>query len=752
MIPCFSASRGCLFLCLALPLLGLYGCGVQEKEADLPQPPLTHLVDPFIGTGAHGHTFPGAALPFGMVQLSPDTHTEGWDWCSGYHYSDSSLIGFSHTHLSGTGRGDLLDFLFMPFTGEVKLQPGTREDPDSGYRSRFSHEREKASPGYYAVDLLDYGIHAELTVTPRCGLHRYTFPEKDEASVLIDLFHGLATDSVVRTRIRVLDDSTLAGMRASRGWGEPGEKYFSDQTLYFVARFSAPFSSYGLYQDGQKLLGSAQAEGQDTKAWVHFESPDPLLVKVGISAVDLEGARRNLETELPHWDFDQVKKAAEARWEETLLSIEADLPSEADSRTFYTALYHAMLAPYLYQDVDGRYRGLDKKIHQSQAFTNYTVFSLWDTFRASHPLFTLLDPERVNDMIRSMLAHYEQYGLLPVWSLHGSETNCMIGYHAVPVIVDAYLKGIRDYDVELAYEALKTSAMQDDFGVASLKQHGYLPADLENKSVSKTLEYAFDDWCIAQMARELGKMEDYAYFMKRAKAYAEVFDPETRFMRGKTVAGEFLPGFDPTFASYGRSDFIEGNSWQYSWFVPHDVPGLIELMGGEAAFVAKLDSLFEAEATIDPDAPIDITGLIGQYAHGNEPSHHVAYLYSLAGQPRKTQERVAHIMRSQYHDGPEGLSGNEDCGQMSAWYVFSALGFYPVNPASGQYVFGTPLVKKAKLRLPGGQPLTIRTEGQPIEQPYLEKILLNGELITEPYLTHAQLLGGGELVYVLARK
>ncbi|TRX60155.1 glycoside hydrolase family 92 protein [Fulvivirga sp. M361] len=731
-------------------------CGRKEpveEHAALEQALLTSYVNPFIGTGAHGHTFPGAAVPFSMVQLSPDTGIEGWDWCSGYHYSDSSIMGFSHTHLSGTGRGDLLDILLMPSTGAIQTEPGTKKDPDSGYRSRFTHENESASPGYYSVHLEDYNIEAELTASKRVGFHKYTFPQSENANILIDLFHGRKGDSVITTQVNIVNDTLITGLRKSKGWGEPGEKYWAEQEVYFAAAFSKPFQDWGTVQSEQIIERSTTRDGDKIKAFVRFNTTEKevILVKVAISAVSIEGAINNLNAEIPHWNFDRVKQEAEELWERHLKAIVVEGGPE-QKEVFYTAMYHAQLAPYLYADVDGRYRGSDKEVQQAGGFDNYTVFSLWDTFRASHPLFTLIEPERVNDFINAMLAHYEEYGLLPVWSLHASETNCMIGYHSVPVIVDAYFKGIRDFEVEKAYEAMKTSAMQDDFGVKYLKEYNYIPADLDNKSVSKTLEYAFDDWCIAQMAQALGKTEEYEYFLERSKSYVNVFDPATGFMRGKAANGEWQPGFDPKFASYGKSDFIEGNSWQYSWFVPHDIPGLIKLMGGKKAFTQKLDDLFNEVDEVVEGAPVDITGLIGQYAHGNEPSHHVAYLYNYGGQAWKTQERVHQIITELYNNTPGGLSGNEDCGQMSAWYIFSALGFYPVNPASGNYSVGTPMFPKATIYLENGKSFEIIAENVSDTNIYVQSIQLNGKEYDKDYLLHKDIVAGGRLVFTMGKE
>ena len=728
----------CLLACLA------WGCTAnRDKQAG----DVLGYVDPMIGTAGHGHTFPGAACPMGMVQVSPDTGLEGWDWCSGYHYSDSSIIGFSHTHLSGTGRSDLLDVLLMPTVGEVQLQAGTKENPDAGYRSRFSHDEEWASPGYYKVRLQDYDILAELTATPRCGFHRYTFPTGQAAHVMLDLSHHYVKDSVLHTSVRQVDGSTVAGCRITKGWGEPGEKYWSEQQLYYVIRFSKPFAQMRLAQDDQ-WTDAAQAEGRCVKAVFDFdtETDRTLLVQVGISAVSEDNAMLNLEAELPAWDFDQVVAQAQERWRDELekIRVEAD---EAEKTVFYTALYHSLLAPYLYNDVNGEYRGSDKQVHRAEGFNNYTVMSLWDTFRSQAPLLTLLAPGRVNDIINSMLAQYDEYGLLPVWSLWSSETNCMIGYHAIPVIVDAYFKGIRGFDVEKAYEAMKTSAMQDDFGVRYLKQYGYIPYDKYNKSVSTALEYCFDDWCIARLAKELGKDDDYTYFMKRAGSYVNYFDPEYGLMNGLSSAREHRRPFDPFYSSYGECDWVEGNSWQYSYFVPHDVAGLMTLYGGKAGFEQALDTLFSMPTGLSGhDVPIDITGLIGQYAHGNEPSHHVAYLYNYADRPHKAQERLHEIMSTLYTTAPDGLCGNEDCGQMSAWYVFSAMGIYPVNPASGVYDLGKPMLRRAELHV-GEKPFVITARNLTDANRYVQSVKLNGQPYNKLYITHQDLLQGGTLEF-----
>lgn len=726
----------------------LFACKNDEPKE------LISYVNPLIGTSGHGHTFPGATVPFGRVQLSPDTHTEGWDWCSGYHYSDSSIIGFSHTHLSGTGRGELLDVLVMPFTGETNFNAGTREHPENGYRSGFSHANEKASPGYYKVFLDKYQIEAELTATCRAGFHQYNYPEDAEQKLMIDLFHSLKSDSISNANFTIVNDSLVVGSRKSRGWGEKGEKDWVEHEVFFAARFSGKIRNIQFYVDGELSEKKSDASGNDIKVALTFlsEGKQKLQVKVGISEVDINGALNNLDSEIPHWNFSQVKKQAELEWEKVLktITIKADQPEIAE--TFYTALYHSCVAPYTYSDVDKRYRGFDKQIHTASNFTNYTGLSLWDTFRALNPLLTIIQPDRVPDFINSMLAQYDETGLLPVWPLCASETNCMIGYHAVPVIVDAYFKGIRGFDVDKAYEAMKASAMQDDFGVKFLKEYNFIPTDLDNKSVSKTLEYAFDDWCIAQMAKDMGKMEDFTYFTKRSQAYRNVYDSNTQFMRGKDSSGKFIEPFDPTYASYVKCDFVEGNSWQYSMFVPHVIPGLIEIMGGKESLAKKLDALFTVETSSLEGKPIDVSGLIGEYAHGNEPSHHVAYLYNFVDQPWKSQERLHEIMTTLYSNKPDGLCGNEDMGQMSAWYVFSALGFYPVNPADGKYVFGTPQISEATLNLPDGKTFVVKASNLSDKNIYIAKVLLNGTDYIKGYITHQILLDGGTLEFQMSDK
>lgn len=737
-----------------LLLTGVFLLSCSDKE-NKSGPGYSQYVNPFIGTDEHGHTFPGATSPFGMVQLSPDTGLEGWDWCSGYHYTDSSIIGFSHTHLSGTGRSDLMDVMIMPAVGEIKLNPGTKENPDSGYRSRFSHDEEWASPGYYKVNLKDYDITAELTVSPRCGIHKYTFPKTDSAHIMLDLTHHFATDSIKELSLKVIDYQTITGERKTKGWGGPGELYWSNQQVYFAMQFSKPFDTFYLYEDNKSMYPETGKEikGMDIKAVVNYKTGenDVVYVKVGISAVSVENAMRNLQTEIPAWDFEAILATTRAAWEKELSKIKIEAPDK-EKTIFYTALYHSLLVPYLYNDVNKEYRGFDGKTYTAEGFNNYTVFSLWDTFRAENPLLTIIAPDKVNDFIQSMLAQYDQYGLLPVWPLWSSETNCMIGYHSVPVIVDAYLKGIRGFDTEKAYQAMKISAMQDNFGIRQLKKYGYIPYDQYNKSVSTALEYCFDDWCIAQMAKDMGKNEDYVYFMERAGSYKTYFDKEYNLMNGFSSEGKFRRPFDPFYSSYGECDWVEGNSWQYSFFVPHDVKGLIELFGSNDQFEAALDKLFSIHSDLSgKDVPIDISGLIGQYAHGNEPSHHVAYLYNYVNRPHKSQEKLHQIMTELYTDQPGGLCGNEDCGQMSAWYVFSALGFYPVNPAAGTYQLGKPMIHEAEFKV-GDTPFKIRTYNLDDKNRYVQSVKLNGKEYDKLYITHTDIVQGGILEFFMGNK
>jgi len=696
-------------------------------------PDLAAVADPLIGTGGHGHTYPGAVMPFGMVQPSPDTRLTGWDGCSGYHYSDSVIYGFSHTHLSGTGASDYGDILFMPTTGPVILERGGPEDTSKGYASRFRHEREAASPGFYSVHLDDYGILVELTATKRVGLHRYHFPECERQNVIIDLSHR---DRVVESAIRIVSDREIEGFRRSSAWAK-------DQRVYFVARFSEPFGSFGVSSAGVVEEGAREASGTDVKAYVSYGTlgAKRLTVEVALSAVGCEGAGRNLEAESPGGDFEAVRRAAREEWNRALGKIQIEGAADEQRRIFYTALYHALLAPNLFMDVDGAYLGRDLEAHFAEGFDYYTVFSLWDTYRAEHPLFTIIEPERTADFIKTFLAQYEQGGLLPVWELAANETYCMIGYHAVPVIADAYLKGIRGYDARKALEAMKTSATREHFGLDHYMELGYIPSEGEGESVSKTLEYAYDDWCIARVASDLGLEDDYLCYIQRAQSYRNLYDPSTGFMRARFNGGWYEP-FDPYEVNF---NYTEANAWQYTFYAPQDVGGLIELMGGRENFVRRLDSLFSARPELTGRGQPDITGLIGQYAHGNEPSQHMGYLYSYAGRPWKTQAAVRRIMDELYGPGPDGLCGNEDCGQMSAWYVLSALGFYPVTPGSDIYVIGTPLFPRAEIDLGAGKSFVVEAEGVSKDNIYIQSAILNGKPYSKSYLSHGDIVRGGIL-------
>ncbi len=707
---------------------------------------LTAYVDPLIGSAGHGHVFVGANVPFGAVQLGPNNIFEGWDWCSGYNYASNTITGFAHTHLSGTGIGDLGDISVMPATGSLKLSKGSKTDLVNGYLSTFSHDNETAKAGYYSVLLDKYNIRAELTATERVGFHQYTF-EKGARNphVLIDLKDGIGWDKPVDTWFKQIDSVTLVGYRHSTGWSE-------DQRLFFAVKLSQPLTKFSIYE-GLNLQAGHEQKGKQLMAVLDFNAinQDVLKIKVALSPVSSENALLNLNTELPGWDFKAVAAQANNRWEKELAKIKIEAPV-ADKKTFYTALYHTMIAPSLFNDVNGDYLGTDKKVYAKAGFNNYTTFSLWDTYRAAHPLFNILHPERVNDIVNTMLAIYKQQGKLPVWHLMGSETNTMVGYHAVPVIVDAYLKGYHGFDVELAYEAIKQSAMQKKDGIEYIQQLTYIPADKVNESVGKALEYAIDDYCIALMAKKLNKEADYIYFSKRAKLYGLYFDAETKFMRGKMADGKWRTPFDPFSSKHRADDYVEGNAWQYTWLVPHDVEGLIKLFGGDKSFTSKLDSLFTLPLKLDEEGSPDISGLIGNYAQGNEPNHHTPYLYAFAGQPWKTANLIRKIDEAFYTDKPDGLCGNEDVGQMSAWYVFSALGFYPVNPANGVYVFGSPLIEQASITLQGNKKFDIRVLNNSRQNKYIQKIVLNGKTYSRSYILYKEITAGGKLEIYMGNK
>ena len=736
--------------------IGLFSCA----EQDLPKE-YTDSVNVFIGTGGHGHTFPGATLPHGMVQLSPDTRLFGWDACSGYYYDDTSIMGFTHTHLSGTGIGDYGDILFMPVVGEKPLIAGTAENPDEGYRSRFSHEQESARPGYYQVLLQDDSINVELTATLRAGLHRYTYPKASDARLIVDMEPTIHGHQHPVTQIRVVNDSTIAGMIYTVGWAK---RHY----VYFYAVFSSPFD-YKLYSGTEYQSDSTSVTVNTAKAVISFRNlpaDGRVLAKVGISSVDEEGARLNVEAEIPNWDFEGVMKQANTAWNEALGKIDIET-SDNDSRTvFYTSLYHAFIQPSLASDVDGRYRTMGHEIKQDASYTNYTVFSLWDTFRAAHPLYTIVTPEQNQAFIRSLLRKYDEGGILPKWELASNETGTMIGYHAVSVIADAMMKKQCDFDVKKALEACIRSSVYDTTGVTPMMDRqilngklmpvsikyknelGYIPCDKVGGSVSQGLEFAYNDWLIAQMMKEHNRKDLYDKYMELSRNYRNYFDPETKLMRGRLSDGSWITPFDP--ASVQRpSNYVEGNAWQWAWFVPQDVEGLMELVGGQKSFEAHLDTLFttSSELTGDPNAAADVTGMVGQYAHGNEPSHHIPYLYNYAGAPRKTQALVDHILRTLYHNDPNGLSGNEDVGQMSAWYALSAMGFYSFCPGRPVYEIGRPIFDKVTIHLSNGKDFVIQAKNNSVENKYIRSMKLNGEDLAEPRFSHFDLMKGGELIF-----
>ncbi|KRP30332.1 MAG: sugar hydrolase [Cryomorphaceae bacterium BACL22 MAG-120619-bin32] len=716
--------------------------GQNRKKANN----LTQFVDPFIGSGGHGHVFVGANVPFGGVQLGPSNFYKGWDWSSSYHHTDSIIKGFTHLNLSGTGMTDLSDFIVMPAVGKRKIWAGNQEHPNDAFASFYSKKTEVAKAGYYSVMLDDYNIKAELTASERVGMHRYTFPKSKQARVIIDLTEG-NSDVTVDTFIKQVNETTFQGYRFSKGWA-------ADQREYFTLVLSKPVTNFVLYDRNDKVEGT-QAKGNYMKGFLEFETTENevIHVKMGVSPVSSENALANIEAEIPHWNFDKIVKDADDKWNNELSKIKIETTDLSKKRIFYTAMYHTMIAPNLFNDSNGQYRGTDKKVYENQGFTNYTLFSLWDTYRAAHPLYTLSQPERISDMINSMLAIFDQQGKLPVWHLRGNETNTMPGYSAIPVVVDACLKGFKGFDLERAYNAVKVSATGDfEPGVEDLIKLGYIPADHGPESVASAMEYAIADWAISKLAEKLGKKEDAVYFAKRAKAYKQYFNKETRFMRGKLEDGSWRTPFDPVSAQHRVNDYCEGNAWQYLWLVPQDPEGLIELLGGDEPYIAKLDELFSMSSELDEGASIDITGLIGQYAHGNEPSHHTTYMYAYAGAQYKIASNVDYILNELYTDQPDGLSGNEDCGQMSAWYVLSSMGFYSVNPANGMYVFGRPLFDEVNMKVSGNKTFKIQTENNSAENIYIQSVSLNGKPYTKSFITHKNILKGGTLKFVMGGK
>jgi predicted alpha-1,2-mannosidase len=749
-----------------------------QFSASAQKPPfdLVRWVNPMIGTAKMGHTYPGATAPFGMVQLSPDTDTipyemggkynkDVYKYCAGYQYDDPTIVGFSHTHFSGTGHSDLGDFLIMPTTGKLQLNPGTETKPETGFRSKFSHNNERVEAAYYSVKLDDHNIQAELTATNRVGMHQYTFPKSDEAHIILDLMHGIYNyeDKNTWTFLRIENDTLITGYRMTNGWART-------RTVYFAMSFSKPFTSYGNkdYSKAQVYKGFwrkfdqtknfPEMAGKQLRAYFDFktEEGEKLKIKFALSPVSTAGALANMRAEIPHWDFDRVKYESQALWNKELGKVRAVLPTKDDYINFYTALYHTFLGPTTYMDVDNQYRGLDQNNHVANGFTNYTTFSLWDTYRALHPWFNIVQPKRNADMVSSMLAHYDQsvHNMLPVWSHHANENWCMIGYHSVSVIADAIMKGTYTGDANRALDACVATARQGYYdGLQYYMQLGYVPEDKNGSSVSKTLEYAYDDWCIVQVAQKLGRQDVYQEFSKRAQNWKNVYDTRIGYMRPKLSDGTFKKEFDVL--STHNQGFIEGNAWNYSLYVPHAPAEMIQVMGGNKKFVPHLDSLFTMHLPDEFFADTeDITreGIIGNYVHGNEPAHHVAYLYNWTDQPWKTQERVRMILKKQYQATVDGLGGNDDCGQMSAWYLFSSLGFYPVAPGSTQYALGSPSVKETTIQLENGKTFTIEAKNQSDKNVFVQKVELNGKALTQPFLNHADLANGGKLTFYMSSK
>jgi predicted alpha-1,2-mannosidase len=709
-------------------------------------PDLTAYVNPYIGTGEHGHVFVGADVPFGFVQLGPTSIPQSWDWTSGYHISDTTVIGFSHTHLSGTGIGDLSDISLMPVTQKVRLNRGDPKDPASGMWSYFSRSTEKIKPGYYGVHLDRYGVDVELTATQRVGFHKYTFPQTEEACIVIDLENGTGWDKPVEGYIVQENDSVVSGYRYSSGWA-------NDQRIYFTMQFSEAIKHFAVSKAGNPHKGSAlKAEKVYGSAYFSTGNRKAVYVKVALSPVSIENAKLNMQTELPGWDFEQTVAAAGKAWNRELNKIQIKTDDEAVKRIFYTSLYHTMIAPSVFCDVNRDYRGADGKIYRKGNFTNYTTFSLWDTYRAAHPLMTIIHPEKVGDMINTMLHIYKQQGKLPVWHLMGCETNCMVGNPAIPVVADALLKGFDGFDRDLAYEAMKVSSMPEERGLKYLKEYGYIPYDKEEEGLSKCMEYAIADWSLAQVAQKMNKTDDYDYFLNRSKSYKRYFDKSTGFVRGLSSGGKFRSGFNPFESVHRDHDYTEGNAWQYTWLVPHDIAGLIDLFGSKERFIEKLDSLFIVEGDLGKHASPDISGLIGQYAHGNEPSHHIIYLYPYAGQAWKSAEKVREVLSKLYSDKPDGLSGNEDVGQMSAWYILSSLGLYQVEPAGGKYIFGSPLIDEAVIQVGSGKTFKITAKNNSKENIYIRSIRLNGQPYKEYYIDFQTIAKGGSLEFEMGNE
>lgn len=722
-----------LSLCLA-------SCGSSQKGQEMED--LTQFVDPRIGTGGHGHVFYGANVPYGFIQLGPTSIPQSWDWVSGYHVSDSTVIGFPHTHLSGTGIGDLHDINVMPVVGEVTYSRGDASSYETGLWSYSDRSKEVVTPGYYRTHLSRYNVDVELTATKRVGFHKYTFLGNESPAIVFDMVNGGCWDKTTEAVIRVVNDSTVSGYRYSKGWAD-------DQRVFFRAEFSRKFDNVEFIVNDSVKEGD-MAKGAQLFARVNFaaENQEPVYMKVALSPTSEEGAQLNMQTELSGWDFEKTIADAKAAWNKELNKVKVYTTDEASKKIFYTSLYHTLFAPSEFCDVNGDYYGADKQMHKGEGFVNYTTFSLWDTYRAAQPLMTILHPEKMSDVINTMLHIHQQQGKLPVWHLMGCETNCMVGNPGVPVVADAILKDIKGFDTELAFKALKESSMLPERGMEHRIEYGFIPADKMTEAIAYDMEYAIADWAVAQAAQKLGKQEDYEYFLKRSKSYKNYFDASTGFMRGKMLDGSWRTPFSPYASSHREDDYCEGNAWQYTWLVPHDVEGLVECFGSKEAFVNKLDSLFLANGDMGEASSPDISGLIGQYAHGNEPSHHTVYLYTLVGQPWKTADRIKEILHTMYTDQPDGLSGNEDVGQMSAWYILSSFGFYQVEPAGGKFVFGYPNFDKVEITVPAGK-FVIERENKGQQNNYIQGIVLNGTEYKKPWIEYADIMKGGELKFLM---
>lgn len=722
-----------LSLCLA-------SCGSSQKGQEMED--LTQFVDPRIGTGGHGHVFYGANVPYGFIQLGPTSIPQSWDWVSGYHVSDSTVIGFPHTHLSGTGIGDLHDINVMPVVGEVTYSRGDASSYETGLWSYSNRSKEVVTPGYYRTHLSRYNVDVELTATKRVGFHKYTFLGNESPAIVFDMVNGGCWDKTTEAVIRVVNDSTVSGYRYSKGWAD-------DQRVFFRAEFSRKFDNVEFIVNDSVKEGD-MAKGAQLFARVNFAAgnQEPVYMKVALSPTSEEGAQLNMQTELSGWDFEKTIADAKAAWNKELNKVKVYTTDEASKKIFYTSLYHTLFAPSEFCDVNGDYYGADKQMHKGEGFVNYTTFSLWDTYRAAQPLMTILHPEKMSDIINTMLHIHQQQGKLPVWHLMGCETNCMVGNPGVPVVADAILKDIKGFDTELAFKALKESSMLPERGMEHRIEYGFIPADKMTEAIAYDMEYAIADWAVAQAAQKLGKQEDYEYFLKRSKSYKNYFDASTGFMRGKMLDGSWRTPFSPYASSHREDDYCEGNAWQYTWLVPHDVEGLVECFGSKEAFVNKLDSLFLANGDMGEASSPDISGLIGQYAHGNEPSHHTVYLYTLVGQPWKTADRIKEILHTMYTDQPDGLSGNEDVGQMSAWYILSSFGFYQVEPAGGKFVFGYPNFDKVEITVPAGK-FVIERENKGQQNNYIQGIVLNETEYKKPWIEYADIMKGGELKFLM---